>query len=59
MTEKPQEALFPTIGSVAEKTDQVDEGAPTETQDEDGDRPLQEIESLCMSCGQNVRSNTA
>lgn len=56
--------FFPTIGDVAEKTDQLPdnddeilnaEGAVgSATGDED--RPMQEIESLCMSCGEQVTS---
>lgn len=54
------DTFFPTIGSVADKAD----GLPQNTQPgndqtgvsaEDTDRPLEEIESLCMKCGEQAR----
>ena len=57
MSDNPQEVLFPSIGEVAEQTDQVPDEAPTEARDdEDTDRPVKEVESLCMNCGENVSS---
>jgi hypothetical protein len=48
---------FPSIGSLAERTDALEEadnqGVATQTGIEE-DRPLQEIESLCMACGEQV-----
>ena len=48
---------FPSIGALAERTDALeerdDQADPTQTGD-DEERPLQEIESLCMSCGEQV-----
>lgn len=48
-----KEELFPSIGTVAESTGQtkVDKSTAPEYDEE---RPVQEIESLCMNCGQNV-----
>ena len=58
VTQKPQ--LFPHIGAVVEETaklpepeEKAEETGPTA---EDEDRPVQEIESLCMKCEQQVRS---
>ena len=54
--------LFPTIGQVVDKTDQLQETEPKNGKDEavalnaeDEDRPVTEIESLCMNCEQQVR----
>jgi zinc finger protein len=48
---------FPSIGSLAERTDALEEtdngGVTTQTGIEE-DRPLQEIESLCMACSEQV-----
>jgi zinc finger protein len=55
--------FFPAIGSVAQKTDDLpDDEETTQTPEQnpelgDEDRPLQEVESLCMSCGEQVRSD--
>ncbi|CAE6418074.1 unnamed protein product [Rhizoctonia solani] len=45
--------FFKPIGALAQKTDELpnEPQTATETQ-EDDERPLQEIESLCMSCGE-------
>jgi zinc finger protein ZPR1 len=50
--------FFPSIGSVANQTDllpeeQEDTAKDVEEQDND-DRPMQEVDSLCMSCGEQV-----
>ena len=47
--------LFPTIGSVAAKTNQLPHNLDIidETSTND-DRPLEEVESLCMKCGEQV-----
>ncbi|TFK63663.1 zf-ZPR1-domain-containing protein [Pluteus cervinus] len=52
MAEK--EELFPTIGQHAETADQLPDEQITTGKDGEGqeDRPLQEIESLCMKCGE-------
>lgn len=50
--------LFPNIGSIAEQTNQL----PDDIKDKDAaavpeydeERPVQEIESLCMRCRQNA-----
>jgi hypothetical protein len=49
--------FFPAIGDVADKTDLL----PDEKEEKDvprdaeyEDRPLQEVESLCMACGLEV-----
>jgi hypothetical protein len=49
MAETEKKSLFPTIGSLANQTDQ-----PT-AQAEDGDQVVQEIPSLCMKCHEQVR----
>ncbi|KZT27798.1 zf-ZPR1-domain-containing protein [Neolentinus lepideus HHB14362 ss-1] len=43
--------FFPSIGSVVEKTKNVPDESAEAAQDDD-ERPLQEIESLCMNCEQ-------
>ncbi|KAF9444190.1 zinc-finger protein zpr1 [Macrolepiota fuliginosa MF-IS2] len=50
-TEKKEE-LFPTIGKVADQADQivVDEEKPTTVAEDDDERVVTEIESLCMKC---------
>ena len=50
------ENLFPKIGELATKTDEetkVDEGAG----DENEEKVIQEIDSLCMNCHEQVRPN--
>ncbi|TBU49202.1 zf-ZPR1-domain-containing protein [Dichomitus squalens] len=42
--------LFPTIGSVVEQTEKLPVGTQTVEVTLDEDRPVQEIESLCMRC---------
>ncbi|OBZ66484.1 Zinc finger protein ZPR1 [Grifola frondosa] len=42
--------LFPSIGDVANETQQLQEEQPSEFTSGDEDRPVQEIESLCMRC---------
>ncbi|KAG8741467.1 nucleolar zinc-finger protein [Ceratobasidium sp. 414] len=42
--------FFQPIGALAQKTDDLPDGPQTIGEDEE--RPLQEIESLCMECGQ-------
>ena len=58
--------FFPEIRDAAEKTDQLPEveedaaatkGAANIAGDEE-DRPVQEVESLCMSCGEQVSLST-
>ena len=48
---------FPSIRDLAERADALeenkDEGEMTQ-RDADEERPLQEIESLCMECGEQV-----
>ncbi|KAJ4480190.1 zf-ZPR1-domain-containing protein [Lentinula aciculospora] len=48
-----QEELFPTIGTIADKADQLTENeVHNVTANVDEDRPMQEVESLCMKCGE-------
>ncbi|KAL0064868.1 nucleolar zinc-finger protein [Marasmius tenuissimus] len=47
-----KEDFFPAIGSLADKTDNLPDAEPTPNDEEE--RPLQEIESLCMKCGEQV-----
>ncbi|WRT66386.1 uncharacterized protein IL334_003341 [Kwoniella shivajii] len=49
--EIPKENFFPTLGDVAQHTDNL-EGI----EDEDQDRQMQEIESLCMRCHENGKT---
>ena len=57
-----KEELFPAIGSLADQTDKLTEAGPvngetaTAKSNEDEERPMQEIESLCMKCGEQVHS---
>ncbi|KAF9808265.1 hypothetical protein IEO21_07908 [Rhodonia placenta] len=46
--------LFPTIGTIADTTDRLPEQPVLETRtvELDDDRPVQEIDSLCMKCGE-------
>lgn len=51
--------LFPSIGAVAEETERLPEPEDKSVQDDapvtdDEDRPVQEIESLCMKCEEQV-----
>ncbi|CUA70664.1 hypothetical protein RSOLAG22IIIB_04260 [Rhizoctonia solani] len=47
------EEFFKPIGALAQKADDLPGEPQTAVQDEgDDERPLQEIESLCMSCGE-------
>ncbi|KAH7335436.1 zf-ZPR1-domain-containing protein [Rhizoctonia solani] len=48
--------FFEPIGALAQKADNLpDKPHNAEQAEEDDERPLQEIESLCMSCGEQVR----
>jgi len=57
MVESKPNEFFPKIGQVAEKTDALEDRDISEQTegDDDGDRPVEEIESLCMNCGEQVR----
>ena len=50
-----QEVLFPSIGSIAQTTENIQDARSEESTTEEDDRAVQEIESLCMSCGEQVR----
>ncbi len=50
----PQSELFPTIGKVVADTAKADQTQTTATE-EDDERPVQEVESLCMKCYKQVR----
>jgi len=58
MVESKPNDFFPKIGQVAEKTDALeDKGISEQTKgDDDEDHPVEEIESLCMNCGEQVRN---
>ena len=47
--------LFPAIGSVVEQTEKLPVEAQTVEVTLDEERPVQEIESLCMRCEDQVR----
>lgn len=56
--------LFPSIGTLAQQadssTDPVDLNDATDTtskDDDDDDRVVQEVESLCMNCEEQVSTN--
>lgn len=51
-----EEKLFPVIGEIVEKADNAPEIETNDTlePENDDDRPVQEIESLCLNCGENV-----
>lgn len=53
MSHDAKEQLFPAIGTIADRADQLPENEASANSDED--RPMQEIESLCMKCGEQVR----
>ena len=57
MVESKSDEFFPKIGEVAERTDALeDKDIPEQTKgDDDEDRPVEELESLCMTCGEQVR----
>ena len=46
--------LFPAIGSVVDQTQKLPVEAQTVEVTLDEERPVQEIESLCMNCHENV-----
>ena len=57
MAESKSDEFFPKIGEVAEKANAL-EGKDLTGQtkeDDDEDRPVEEIESLCMNCREQVR----
>lgn len=57
MASKTDDKFFPSIRDAAEKTDLLpDDPVDGDKQADDEDRAVQEIESLCMSCGEQVRS---
>lgn len=47
------ETLFPAIGSLAVKTDETSE-IPVRNTDDAEDKVVQEVNSLCMNCHQQV-----
>ncbi|KAF8449139.1 zf-ZPR1-domain-containing protein [Boletus edulis BED1] len=47
-----QNQFFPPIGQLAKKADDLPEEPTTSDGDTQNDRPLEEIESLCMRCGE-------
>lgn len=49
-----QDPFFPTIGTLAEKADGVPDNIAVDTEAQEN-RPLEEIESLCMKCGEQAR----
>jgi zinc finger protein len=50
------DSFFPSIGSIAVKADTLD-SKHVDDASADQDRPLQEIESLCMKCEEQVRAH--
>jgi len=56
--------LFPSIGTLAQQadssTDQVDLNDTTnEPPNDDDDRVVQQVESLCMNCDEQVSTNAS
>ena len=65
MAEPPRENLFPTVGDIASRTEalpepedddiRLGEHAPARVEQEEGEeREMQEVESLCMRCHEQV-----
>lgn len=55
------EQLFPSIGTVADQTDQlpeVEDGTVSTDLQNTEEKATQEIESLCMKCGEQVYIST-
>ncbi|KAF9004767.1 ZPR1 zinc-finger domain-containing protein [Cyathus striatus] len=52
MSQDHNEELFPTIGKVADKTDLIKEGEAEQTGEDNDESAVQQIESLCMKCGE-------
>jgi hypothetical protein len=50
-----QNEFFPKIGALAEQTDQIPDNVEEEERNEIA--PVEEIESLCLQCGENVSNN--
>jgi zinc finger protein len=50
--------LFPSIGSVADQTDNLQtretDGNPTFSTNDNEEKVVEEVESLCMKCGEQV-----
>jgi zinc finger protein len=46
--------LFPTIGDIASQTNEITNEPETRAQFDNEDKVVQEIESLCMKCGEQV-----
>ena len=56
MVESKANEFFPKIGEVAEKADGLeDKDIAGQVEEGDEDRPVEEIESLCMNCREQVR----
>jgi hypothetical protein len=51
-----QENFFPSIGSVVEGASKPDDPGlvPSDAPNDDNDAPVQQIESLCMACHEQV-----
>lgn len=61
MSNLPNPGLFPSIGAVASETEKLQEppeksviDAELDVPADDEDRPVQEVESLCMNCEKQV-----
>ena len=56
MVESKPNEFFPKIGQVVEKTDALEDKDISEQtkRDDDKDHPVEEVESLCMNCGEQV-----
>ncbi|KAJ3841168.1 ZPR1 zinc-finger domain-containing protein [Lentinula raphanica] len=53
MSQDNKEDLFPAIGVIADKADQLpEENIPDASADNAEEKPMQEVESLCMKCGE-------
>lgn len=59
MTSQTSTTLFPSIGSIADQTDNLEiqettgDADPISTSDNE-EKVVQEVESLCMKCGEQV-----
>jgi hypothetical protein len=49
-------SAFPSIGTLADKAEAIEDKQANDQviADQDEERPLEEIDSLCMSCGEQV-----
>ena len=60
MVDSESNKFFPKIGEIAEKANALeDKDISEQTMEDDDDRPVEEVESLCMNCGEQVRDRAS